>query len=126
MAEETETKKIICVTCPRGCSLTIKMQNGQVLEVTGNNCKRGEIYAKSEMTDPKRMVASTVRIKGGVHPLLPVSLSEPFPKNRIMELMAFLKEYEAQAPVKMGDVLVKDLLGTQVSLIASRDMDKSA
>jgi CxxC motif-containing protein len=95
-----------------------------VLEVEGNTCKRGAEYAKAELSDPRRMVATTVRIKGGLHPLLPVYTARPFPKPRIHELLEELRDVELNAPVQMGSVVVKDILGTGIDVVASRDMGK--
>ncbi|MHC1771860.1 MAG: DUF1667 domain-containing protein [Flexilinea sp.] len=117
-------KNLICVTCPRGCPLFIEYDKQDHIQVIGNNCKRGAAYAVAEITDPRRMIASTIRIHGGIHPLIPVSTSAPFPKGKIQALAAFLRTIETEAPVRMGDVLAENVLGTQISIVASRNMDK--
>jgi CxxC motif-containing protein len=114
--------KILCVTCPKGCSLEVTKEGDTVLEVKPG-CKRGHEYAKRELVDPRRMVATSIRIKCGVHPLLPVYTSAPFPKPRIMELQAKLRKVELRAPIKMGTVVVQNILDTGIDIIASRDMD---
>ena len=118
-----QTTKIICITCPRGCTLDVTHDGQTVLKVKGQSCKRGEAYAKAELADPRRMVASTVKIGGSRHPLLPVATSAPFPKPRIPELLAELRKLNLEAPVKMGDLVLTDVLGTGVDVIASRDME---
>jgi len=96
------------------------------MTIAGNHCKRGAAYAKAELSDPRRMIASTVRIHGGIHKMLPVSTNAPFPKGKIMDLMVLLKSVEITAPVKMGDVLIENVLNTGIAVIASRDMGKMA
>ncbi len=119
------SQNLICITCPRGCSLTVSYDDQDQMIITGNHCLRGTAYAKAELTDPRRMIASTVRIHGGIHKMLPVSTNAPFPKAKIMDLMALLKSIEIDAPVKMGDVLIEDVLGTGIAVIASRSMNQA-
>lgn len=118
-----EISEIICVTCPKGCTLQVKHEGKEVLEVWGG-CKRGEDYAISELKDPRRMIASTVRVKNGLHPLVPVYTRESFPKPLIPELAQKLREVIVQAPVKINQVILEDALGTGIDIIASRDMPK--
>lgn len=118
---DTQTKQIICVACPKGCRLSVRQDGDKVL-VTNEGCKRGVEYAIGEMKDPRRMVATTVRIQGGRHPLLPVYTASPFPKAHIMELLALLRHTEIKAPVKEGQIILDDALGTGIPILASRDM----
>ena len=118
-----EKRELICVTCPRGCRITVEMEDEKIIRILGNTCERGEKYAESEIKDPRRMFASTVRIRNGVHPVLPVTVTQPFPKDRLKDLSAELRKTEVTAPVRMGDVIVKNVLGTGIDVIASRDME---
>jgi CxxC motif-containing protein len=117
-----EKIKLICITCPRGCSLEVDHEGKTVTKVNGNVCKRGVDYARRELSDPRRMVASTLKINGGVHPLLPVCTSAPFPKPMIPDLLVLLREVTLQSPVKMGQVVLTNVLGTGIDMIASRDL----
>lgn len=117
----TTMEKVICTTCPKGCTLEVTRDGATVVSIL-NGCKRGHEYARQELTDPRRMVATTVRIDGGVHPLLPVYTSAPFPNPRIPELLKTLREVELQAPVKMGIPVLRNVLGTGIDILASRDM----
>jgi CxxC motif-containing protein len=117
-----ENTKVICITCPKGCRLDVSKEGDTILSVENCGCKRGEEYVKAELTDPRRMVATTVKIKGSLHPLLPVYTAKPFPKPRIRELLNTLQQVELSAPVKMGDVVVTDALGTGIDILASREM----
>jgi CxxC motif-containing protein len=117
-----ESTKIICITCPKGCVLDVTREGETILKVKGG-CKRGHDYAKAELVDPRRMVASTVKILGGIHPLMPVYTTAPFPKGRITDLLRELRQLNLEVPVHMGDVVMKDALGTGIDIIASRDME---
>ncbi len=119
----TITEKVICVTCPKGCTLEVTKDGETVVSIL-NGCKRGHEYAKQELTDPRRMVASSVRISGGIHPLLPVYTSAPFPKPRIPELLKALREVEVSAPVKLEQPILENVLGTGINMLASREMKK--
>ncbi len=119
MSAET---KIICVACPKGCRLRINRQ-GETMVVSDQGCKRGEQYAVQEITDPRRMVATTVRIQSNSHPLLPVYTSAPIPKGKIQPLLIQLRKINLKVPVKMGQVVLKDVLGTGIDVLASRDIN---
>ena len=116
-----ETKKILCITCPKGCSLEITRDGETIVEIK-SGCKRGHEYAEREMTDPRRMVATTVRVRNGAHPLLPVYTAAPFPKGQIQTLMEALRGVEISAPVRMGTVVLENALGSGIDILASRDM----
>lgn len=116
-----ETTKILCITCPKGCTLEVSKQGETVVEIKPG-CKRGHEYARRELVDPRRMVASTVRVRGGVHPLLPVYTSEPFQKGKIQELMALLRQVEIAAPVQMDSIVLANALDSGIDIVASRDM----
>jgi CxxC motif-containing protein len=117
-----ETSEIICVACPKGCALQVKHEGKDVLEVLGAGCQRGKDYAICELQDPRRMVASTVRVRGSLHPLVPVYTRKAFPKPMIPQLAKRLREIEVPAPVTIDQVLLEDALGTGIDIIASRDM----
>ena len=120
MAEETT--KLICITCPVGCALDVTHDGETILNVDGNTCNRGIDYAKQELTDPRRMVTTTVRVKGGLHPLLPVYTSAPIPKPRVFDLLREIRQVEVEAPVKMGQVILSNVVETDANVLASRNM----
>jgi CxxC motif-containing protein len=117
-----EPAEIICVACPKGCRLEAHRENGEIL-VTHEGCKRGREYAVSEITDPRRMVATTVRVEKGPHPLLPVYTASPFPKDRITELLDALRQVKISSPVSVNQIVLADALGTGIDVIASRDLE---
>lgn len=113
-------KKMTCINCPMGCALTVEEKDGKIT-VSGNGCKRGEIYGKQEYTAPMRTVTSLVRVRqGGV---VPVKTSMPVPKDKIFGVLAFLRSLTAIAPVKIGDVLAKNVLGLGADIVATRNRD---
>ena len=117
-----EHRKFICITCPRGCALDVTMEGEAVVKMEGNSCKRGIDYVTGELKDPRRMVTTTVRVKGGVHPLAPVYTESPIPKPRILDLLAEIRKIELKAPVKFGDVVIENALGTGINVLASRNI----
>ena len=116
-----EPESLICITCPKGCALELLCEGDSVLEARGG-CARGLDYARREIADPRRMVASTVRIQGALHPLLPVYTSAPIPKAKIRLLLEALRKLQVHAPVRMGEVVLGDALGTGIDVLSSRDM----
>ena len=119
----TIQEKVICVTCPKGCTLLVN-RDGQTVVSVENGCKRGHEYARQELVDPRRMVASSVRLKGGLHPLLPVYTSAPFPKPRIPELLNLLRQVEVSTPITLDQVILENVLNTGIDIHASRQMLK--
>lgn len=117
-----ETKIMNCIVCPIGCELTVSLEDGKVTNVTGNACPRGDKYARTEMTAPKRMLTSTVRIKGGELNLIPVVSKEALPKEKVMACANYLRNVEVASPIHEGDVIVSNILGLGVDIVASRDM----
>ncbi len=120
--DKVQTKILNCIMCPMGCELTATMEDGVVTSVKGNSCPRGEKYAKDELTNPMRMLTSTVRIEGAALHLLPVVSKSTLPKGKILECAEALREIKAKAPVKVGDVIAPNILGLGVDIVASRDM----
>ena len=118
-------KTIICTSCPVGCDLTVTMVEGKIVDVEGNVCKKGVDYVEQEIFDPRRMVATTVKVKNGFHPLVPVYTEKPVPKPKIMDVLAEIRQVELEAPVHINDVVIEDVLGTGINVIASRDLPKA-
>lgn len=117
-------KELTCIGCPMGCQLSVDFddKNNTVLSVTGNNCKIGENYAKKELTNPTRIVTSSIQVDGGDLPMVSVKTEEDIPKGEIFNIMKEIHETNVQAPVKIGDVLIKNVAGTNVNIIATRDI----
>jgi len=120
-----EIIKLICISCPQGCALEVTVEGKTVVNVDGAACKKGKEYAQLEIADPRRMIASTVRVKNGFHPLVPVYTKMPIPKNMIKKVLKELREVELTAPIANGYVVIENILGTGIDVITSREMPTS-
>ena len=116
------TVNLICIGCPLGCPLTVEMEGNEVKNVTGNTCPRGVAYAKKELTNPTRIVTSTVRVAGGKLAMVSVKTQSDIPKDKIFDCVKALKHVELTAPVKIGDVVVENVAGTGVNVIATKNV----
>lgn len=117
-----ERKELICIGCPLGCNLTVEMDGGQVVSVNGNTCKRGDDYARKELTDPRRIVTSTVPVAGGNLAVVSVKTASDIPKGKIRECLCALKGVTLTAPVQIGDVIVENVADTGVDVIATKSI----
>ena len=113
-------KEFICIVCPRGCHLKVDDE----MNVTGNTCPRGKVYALNEITNPTRMITSTVKVYGGELERLPVATSAPIPKEDIFKVMAEINKASINAPVNIKDVVIKNVLGLDVDIVATRNIKK--
>ena len=116
-----KTEIITCINCPMGCRMEVTLEDGAVVSVKGNTCKRGETYAQQECTQPLRMITAVAPVEGSV---APVSLKtrSPIPKAKIDECMRAIVELKLTAPIKAGDVLIADVVGTGVDVIATKSV----
>lgn len=124
-----ETLQFNCTTCPSECLLTVKVErdgNGSVVKVrsvTGNSCPRGEKFAHQELTCPMRVLTTTVAVSGGDEALLPVRTAEAIPLALHAQAMALIRGLVVNAPIRMGDVVLPNLLDTNINLVASMDIE---
>lgn len=122
------TKDLVCIVCPNGCRLRVTVPDGgeptpEEIEVSGNRCARGVEYARQEITSPRRVLTSTVKLSGGRHIRLPVKTSRSIPKTKLFEVMRRLDGVEVKAPVHTGQVIVQNVSGTGADIVATRDME---
>lgn len=113
------TKELICIGCPLGCNMTVEMDVGEVLSVRGNTCPRGDAYARKEVTNPTRIVTSTVKVAGGRRERVSCKTAQDIPKSKIFDVMRDINAAEIKAPVAIGDVLIENAAGTGVAVIAT-------
>ena len=124
-----ETMRFNCTTCPSECLLTVEVERdadgavAAVRSVTGNNCPRGNKFAHQELTCPMRVLTTTVAGSGGDEALLPVRTAEAIPQELHAQAMALIRGLVVKAPIRMGDVVLENLLNTNINLIASMDID---
>ncbi|MHA1215393.1 MAG: DUF1667 domain-containing protein [Candidatus Hodarchaeales archaeon] len=117
-------KLITCIVCPKGCKITVREEEPGKLVMSGYSCKRGKNYATNEFYHPSRLLATTIRIKNARIPLVPVRSKSPVPKELLMDIMDLIASETVEAPVKMGDVLIENILDTGVDIIATRSLDR--
>ena len=113
--------ELTCINCPVGCRMKVTMQDGKVLEVTGNQCKRGAVYAKQECVDPQRMVTAVIPVQGSKVPLS-VKTRTPISKKGGFACMEALSQTELTAPIAAGSVVVANVCGTGVDVIATKSV----
>ena len=119
-------KNLICIVCPVGCRLKVAAagtaRSADDLKVEGHVCKKGVGYAYDEITNPTRMICTTAKISGGIHSVIPVRTDKPIPDRYKLEVVREVNKLALASPVRMGDVLIPDLFGTGVNIVAERDM----
>ncbi|MDN5352059.1 MAG: hypothetical protein PWQ12_979 [Clostridiales bacterium] len=116
-------KEMVCIVCPKGCHMKVE-RNQEEWIVTGNSCNRGKLYAIEEQRNPSRVVPTTVAVSHGMHPRLPVKTARPIPKQLIRRAMEEISKVEVDAPIEQGQVIIENLLGTGVDVVASRRMNR--
>lgn len=121
ISELNSTREITCVNCPIGCLLTVRLIDGQIFSVQGQQCPRGEQYARTEVTDPRRMLTTLMVVRDRRQPL-PVRTQSPIPKSLIHEALSVIHRCPVTAPVLAGAVLIPDLCGTGIPVIATADV----
>lgn len=114
--------KMICIVCPKGCHMSVDIQNG--ITVTGNGCERGAEYAKAEITAPVRTLTSTVCVNGGIYSRCSVKTDKAIPKDLVFEAVHMLDTFCLNAPVNRGAIVVENILGTGVNVVTTRAVPK--
>lgn len=120
-----EHMELVCISCPMGCQMQLKIVGGAITEIEGNKCKIGPKYARQEFTDPRRMLSTTVACKNGLWPRLPVKTAEAIPKAMMGEIARSLHLLSVTAPVEIGEVIVENICDTGIKVVATRSMPKS-
>lgn len=117
-----ETRNLTCIGCPMGCQITVELEAGEVKSVTGNTCAIGDRYARQEVTHPERTVTSTVVITGGDKPRVSVKTASNISKDLIADCMKEIDAVRTTAPVHIGDVVIENVCGTGVNVVATRNV----
>ena len=113
------TTKLTCIGCPLGCEIIVQTDGGKVMDIKGNACRKGADYARSEVTDPRRILTTTMRVTGGDKPLVSVKTSVPVKKALLLRCMKEINGTAAAAPVAIGDALITNILGTGADVVAT-------
>ena len=114
-----------CIVCPNGCEIDAEYEGTNVLSVTGNLCPKGKTYVTQELVDPRRTIATSVRVTGGALPLASVRLTAAVPKARIFDVMREINRKTLDAPVHIGDVVISDILGLGSDVIVTKNVEKA-
>lgn len=117
-------RKLVCVSCPVGCEIVVELSGDEVQRLEGNRCKRGETYARQETVEPMRVLASSVKVVCGDRPVASIKTDAPVPKALIPEIMEFVRSMSVEAPVRVGQTLASNVLGSGAKLIATRPVSK--
>lgn len=118
----TAQKTLICIRCPRGCAVTATIVDDEITEVTGNACGRGNTYVRDEIIHPVRIVTSSVPVEGSAHErMVSVKTAGDIPKDKIDDIMDALRGITVTAPVSIGDVIIADVCGTGIDIVATRN-----
>ena len=119
------TRELTCIGCPLGCAITVTMDGSTVTAVTGNTCPRGDAYARRECVAPVRTVTGTVAIEGAALPVLPVRTNGEVPKTQVFDVARALRTVKVQAPIAIGDVVLQNVCGTGVDVVAAKNMART-
>lgn len=114
-------KDIRCIVCPTGCLVHVENVNGELI-IEGHSCNRGEEYAREEFISPKRILTTTIQVENGFLPLIPVRSDKPIPKDKLKDSLKEIAKLKIKAPIKMGDILIKNILDLDINIVASRDL----
>ena len=123
LPDGSTVRTLPCIVCPKGCIIKVTEKDGKILDITGNSCDRGAKYATSEVTSPVRIVTSNAFVSDGIRNVVSVKTSDAIPKDKIDECIDALREITVEAPVKAGDIILKDVAGTGIDVIATANVD---
>ncbi|MFR1519427.1 MAG: DUF1667 domain-containing protein [Clostridia bacterium] len=113
-------KELICIVCPKGCHLHVDEQNN--FAVTGNGCPRGAVYGKTEISDPQRVLTTTVKIRGAACRRCPVKTNRSIPKKAVFSVMESLNSIELTAPVHIGEIVIENVCGSGADIVVTRNL----
>lgn len=117
-----EKRNLVCIVCPMGCNMEVGFEDNGQLSVKGNSCKRGAVYAQAEFTNPVRTLTTTVKVENGKNPVVPVKSQKPLPKDLLFDCMKRINKVRIKAPVAIGEVVVENILGTGINIVAAANM----
>lgn len=112
-------KELTCIVCPRGCRLKVDDN----MEVTGNACPRGKIYAINELTNPTRTITSSIRVSNRPYTLVSVKTSCPVPKDKMFAVMEEIDKLSVEAPTRIGEVVKEHILGLDANIVITKNID---
>jgi len=117
-------KRLTCIICPISCVIDTEYNSRGIKSIKGHQCKKGELYAKEELFNPTRILTTTIKVYGGVLPLVSVKTDKPIPKDKIFSVMAEVMRVTLHAPVKLGDIIIKNVLDTKANIVATKTVER--
>ncbi len=121
----TEIHEVVCILCPVGCRIIVEIGDGDVVRIDNAGCERGKDYCLQEIRSPVRDFFTTIRVANGRTPLVSVRSTRPIPKSMLMPCAAELARRVIRAPVKLGDIIVENMMNLGVDIVATKDVDKA-
>ena len=115
-------KDLICILCPLGCRVNVKIDGKTVRKVLGIKCKKGGEYAKQEIVSPVRVLTTTVKTGRSDAPLVPVRSDKPIPKEKLVPCMREIARHTVDGPVELGQIVIKKILGLEANIVACRSL----
>ncbi|HHX37555.1 MAG TPA: DUF1667 domain-containing protein [Clostridiaceae bacterium] len=114
-------KKIICTVCPQGCEIRATFADNEIIEISGQGCPRGTAFARSEFTNPLRILSASVRVAGGKYPLVSVRSDKGIPRSQLMECMEIIRRMSVKAGTKRGSVIIENIMGSEANIITTAE-----
>lgn len=115
-------RELTCIGCPIGCTLSVTLKDGKVVDVKGNTCIKGKTYAEKECTNPTRIITSSIKVKKGEIDRISVKTEKDIPKNKILDCIEAMKGVEVEAPINEGDIIIENVAGTNVNIISTKNV----
>jgi CxxC motif-containing protein len=119
-----KVRRVTCTVCPIGCEIEVLAERDEIMDIRGYRCPKGRDYAFEEIRDPKRIVMTVLRVRGGDLPTVSVKTDKSVPKRLMFKIIADLSELELEAPIKLGQVIIEDILNTHANVVATRPVLK--
>ena len=119
-----DEKEITCIVCPLGCKILVKTDGKRFELLHGNKCQKGVEYVRNEALDPRRVLTSSILVKNGAYSLVSVKTNKPIPKDEIFNILKIIKNKSVNAPIYIGDIIIKNILDTGSDIIATKTVKK--
>lgn len=121
---KTKMKRLTCIVCPLSCILDAEYTPNRIKSISGQKCKKGRIYAEEELFAPKRILTTTVKVDGGMLPLVSVKTDKPVPKEKLFSILDETIQLTLEAPVKLGDIIIKNVQNTKINIVATKTVER--
>ena len=121
---KSNTKRLTCIVCPLSCIIDTEYTPKRIKSISGHQCKKGKVYAEDELFAPTRILTTTVKVDGGVLPLVSVKTNKPVPKEKLFSILDEIMQLTLDAPVKLGDIIIKNVQNTKANIVATKTVER--